>query len=237
MSRPTTVNHPLATLRKAAHLGRVQLAARLGMSRAALEKIERGRNPFTALLRERVFAATGVCPGWLAAQEGTIHTCDGHHFDEIQLTRWEHWREQPPIPADPEGVVVGIGGRNLGPKHHRSCCPGPDRILTYAPVESVNGDSKTVRQWQQQLEFGQRARLVADLLDRVRGACDWSLKHWDQGEAPLWELMAQVDHLFPGVPPMTDPTEAAIASSLSPQPPSGKPRSTPKRRSGKSGSC
>ncbi len=218
MSRPTTVQHPLATLRKAARLGRVQLAVRLGMSRAALEKIERRRNPFTALLRERVFAATGVCPGWLATQEGPIHTCDGHPFDEIQLTRWEHWREQPPIPAVPEGVVVGIGGRNLGRKYRRSCCPGPDRILTYAPVESVNGDSKTVRQWQQQLEFGQRARLVANLIDRVRGACDWSLKHWDRGEAPLWELMAQLDRLFPGIQPISDPAEVQTAQDLLTQP-------------------
>lgn len=230
MSRPTTVQHPLATLRKAVRLGRVQLAIRLGMSRAALEKVERGRNPFTALLKERVFAATGVCPGWLATQKGLIHTCDGYPFNEIQLTRWECWREQPPIPAVPEGVVVGIGGRNLGPKYRRSCCPGPDRILAYGPAASANDDSKTVRQWQTQLELGQRARLVADLLDRVRGACNWSLKHWDQGEAPLWELMAQMDRLFPGVPPMTDPTEAAIASGLLPQPPSRKPRSASERR-------
>jgi hypothetical protein len=227
MSRPTTVQHPLATLRKAARLGRVQLAIRLGMSRAALEKVERGRNPCTALLKERVFAATGICPGWLATQKGLIHTCDGYPFNEIQLTRWECWREQPPIPAVPEGVVVGIGGRNLGPKYRRSCCPGPDRILAYGPAASAEGDSKTVHQWQKQLELGQRARLVADLLDRVRGACDWSLKHWDQGEAPLWELMAQMDHLFPGVPPMTDITEASIVSGLSARPPSRKPRSAP----------
>jgi transcriptional regulator with XRE-family HTH domain len=230
MSRPTTVQHPLATLRKAARLGRVQLATRLGMSRAALEKVERGRNPFTALLRERVFAATGVCPGWLATQKGAIHTCDGYPFNEIQLTRWERWREQPPIPAVPEGVIVGIGGRSLGPKYRRSCCPGPDRILAYAPVASAKGDSKTVPQWQKQLELGQRARLVADLLDRVRGACEWSLKHWDQGEAPLWELMAQMEHLFPGVPPVTDIMEASIVSGLSARPPSRKPRSASGRR-------
>jgi transcriptional regulator with XRE-family HTH domain len=66
MSRPTTVRHPLATLRKALVLGRTQLAARLGISRPALEKIERGRNPFDAALCNRAFIVTGVCPGWLA---------------------------------------------------------------------------------------------------------------------------------------------------------------------------
>lgn len=226
MPRPTTVQHPLATLRKAARLGRVQLATRLGMSRAALEKIERGRNPFTALLRERVFAATGVCPGWLATQNGPIHTCDGHTFNELQLTRWEHWRDQPPIPAAPGGVVIGIGGRRLGPKYRRSCCPGPDRILAYAPVEAAGEDSKTVRQWQNQLARFQRARLVGDLMDRVRGACAWSLKHWDKGEAPFWELMAQLDRLFPGVQPIVDPAELQAAHELLVQPPGRNPRST-----------
>ena len=93
MPRPTTIEHPLATLRKAVYLGRVQLSARLEMSRSALEKVERGRNPFAALLRERVFAVTGVCPGWLATQDGPIHSCDGHPFDCPQLARWERWRD------------------------------------------------------------------------------------------------------------------------------------------------
>jgi hypothetical protein len=194
------------------------------MSRAALEKIERRRNPFTALLRERVFAATGVCPGWLATQESPIHTCDGHPFDEIQLTRWEHWRNQPAVSRVPEGVVIGIGGRNLGPLYRRSCCPGPDRILAYAPVELARGEAKAVRRWQNQLELGQRSRLVADLMDRVRGACDWSLQHWDQGEAPLWELMAQLDRLFPGVQPVTDQFEELIAHGHSIQASGRKPR-------------
>jgi DNA-binding transcriptional regulator YiaG len=52
MPRPTTIQHPIATLRKAVSLGRNQMSARLKMSRAALEKVERGRNPFSALLRE-----------------------------------------------------------------------------------------------------------------------------------------------------------------------------------------
>ena len=121
MPRPTTIEHPLATLRKAVYLGRVQLSARLEMSRPALEKVERGRNPFTALLRERVFAATGVCPGWLASQDGPIHSCDGYPFDQNQLSRWEKWRDQPPIPSAPLGVVTGIGGRKLGPLHRRTC--------------------------------------------------------------------------------------------------------------------
>lgn len=218
MSRPTTVQHPLATLRKAARLGRVQLAVRLGMSRAALEKIERRRNPFTALLRERVFAATGVCPGWLATQEGPIHTCDGHPFDEMQLTRWEHWRDQPPIPAAPDGVAIGVGGRRLGPNYRRLCCPRPDRILAYAPVEPAEDDPKRSRRWQKQLELSQRARLAADLMDRIRGVCDWSLKYWDRGEVPLWELMAQLDRLFPGIQPIADPAEVQTAQDLLTQP-------------------
>ena len=55
-------------------------------------------------------------------------------------------------------------------------------------------------------------------MDRIRGVCDWSLKHWDRGEAPLWELMAQLDRLFPGIQPITDPAEVQIAQDLLPQP-------------------
>ena len=155
MPRPTTIEHPLATLRKAVYLGRVQLSARLEMSRPALEKVERGRNPFTALLRERVFAVTGVCPGWLATQDGPIHSCDGYPFDQDQLSRWEKWCDQPPIPSAPLGVVTGIGGRKLGPLYRRTCCPGPDRILAHAPVEPVGGTQLTARQWQSWMKSNQ----------------------------------------------------------------------------------
>jgi hypothetical protein len=54
MPRPTTIQHPIATFRTAVDLGRDQMSTRLKMSRPALEKVGRGRNPFTALLRERV---------------------------------------------------------------------------------------------------------------------------------------------------------------------------------------
>ena len=146
MSRPTTIQHPIATLRKAVDLGRDQMSTRLEMSRPALEKVERGRNPFTALMRERVFAATGVCPGWLASQDGPIHSCDGYPFDCAQLARCERWRDQPSLPAAPAGVVIGIVGQKLGPLYRRTCCPGPARILAYAPVEAVGGSLLTARQ-------------------------------------------------------------------------------------------
>ena len=155
MPRPTTIQHPIATLRKAVDLGRDQMSTRLNMSRPALEKVERGRNPFTALLRERVFAATGVCPGWLATQDGPIHSCDGYPFDQDQLSRWEKWCDQPPIPSAPFGVVTGIGGRKFGRLYRRTCCPGPDRILAHAPVEPVGGTQLTARQWQSWMKSSQ----------------------------------------------------------------------------------
>ena len=146
MSRPTTIQHLPATLRKAIQLGRDQMSAWSQMSRTAPEKVERGRNPFTVLLRERVFAATGVCPGWLASQDGPIHSCDGYPFDCAQLARCERWRDQPSLPAAPAGVVIGIVGQKLGPLYRRTCCPGPARILAYAPVEAVGGRLLTARQ-------------------------------------------------------------------------------------------
>ena len=173
MSRPTTIQHPLATLRKAVDLGRDQMSTRLKMSRPALEKVERGRNPLTALLRERVFAATGVCPDWLATQDGPIHSCDGYPFDQDQLSRWEKWCEQPPIPSAPLGVAAGIGARKLGPLYRRTCCPGPDRILAHAPAEAVGGTQLDARQWQ----FGSRAlaRCGRKLYDERRAPTQFTL--------------------------------------------------------------
>jgi DNA-binding transcriptional regulator YiaG len=217
MSRPTTIQHPLATLRKSANLGRVQMAARLEMSRPALEKVERGRNPFTALLRERVFAATGVCPGWLATQDGPIHSCDGHPFDCGQLARWERWRDQPPLPAAPEGVVTGIVGQKLGLLYRRTCCPGPARILAYAPVEAVGGSLLTARQWQRHMQRDQRHRMAADLVDRVRGATLSAVKDWENGEDRLWQLVAALDRLFPGIQPVPYSADAEAAIDLNPK--------------------
>jgi transcriptional regulator with XRE-family HTH domain len=214
MSRPTTIQHPLATLRKAVNLGRDQMSARLKMSRPALEKVERGRNPFTALLRERVFAATGVCPGWLATEEGPIHSCDGYPFDEDQLSRWEKWCDQPPIPSAPLGVVTGIGGRKLGPLYRRTCCPGPDRSLAHAAVEPVGGTQLTARQWQSWMKSNQRQRMAEDLIDRVRGATALALKDWEKGEAPFWELVAAVDRLFPGVQPVGHSADVEAGQKL-----------------------
>ena len=217
MSRPTTIQHPIATLRKAVDLGRDQMSNRLKMSRPALEKVERGRNPFTALLRERVFAVTGVCPGWLATQDGPIHSFDGYPFDQEQLARWENWCDQPPIPLAPLGVVTGIGGRKFGPLYRRTCCPGPDRILAHAPVEPVGGTKLTARQWQSWMKSNQRQRMADDLIDRVRGATDLALKDWEKGEAPFWELVAAVDRLFPGVHPAPNRSDIEAAGHLDQQ--------------------
>ena len=214
MSRPTTIQHPLATLRKAVNLGRDQMSARLKMSRPALEKVERGRNPFTALLRERVFAAAGVCPGWLATEDGPIHSCDGYPFDQDQLSRWEKWCDQPPIPLAPLGVVAGIGGRKLGPLYRRTCCPGPDRILAHAPLEPVGGTQLTARQWQSWMKSNQRQRMAEDLVDRVRGATELALKDWENGEARFWELVATLERLFPGVQPVCHPADVEAAVQL-----------------------
>ena len=98
------------------------------------------------------------------------------------------------------------------------CFLPDDWILPYAPVEPAEDDPPRDRRWQKQLELSQRARLAADLMDRIRGVCDWSLKHWDRGEAPLWELMAQLDRLFPGIQPIADPAEVQTAQDLLTQP-------------------
>jgi hypothetical protein len=52
------------------------------------------------------------------------------------------------------------------------CFLPDDWILPYAPVEPAEDAPKRGRRWQKQLELSQRARLAADLVDRIRGVCD-----------------------------------------------------------------
>jgi hypothetical protein len=110
--------------------------------------------------------------------------------------------------------MTGIGGRKFGPLYRRTCCPGPDRILAHAPVESVGGNQLTALQWQEWMKSNQRQRMADDLIDRVRGAAHSALKDWKNGEAPFWELVAAVDRLFPGVKPVPHPADIEAAEQL-----------------------
>jgi len=110
--------------------------------------------------------------------------------------------------------VTGIGGRKLGPLYRRTCCPGPDRILAHAPVESVGGTQLSARQWQSWMKSNQRQRMAEDLIDRVRGAALSALKDWKKGEAPFWELVGAVDRLFPGVKSVLHPADVEAAEQL-----------------------
>ena len=129
MLRPTTIQHPIATLRKAVDLGRDQMSARLKMSRPAHEKVEHGRNSFTTLLRERVFAATGVCHCWLAIQDGPIHSCDG-----VSLRSKSTFSMKDVVPANARSVgSPRCSDRHLWPEIGRSL---PADVLSEAGSDS-----------------------------------------------------------------------------------------------------
>lgn len=213
MSRPTTVQHPLATLRKALDLGRTQLAVRLGISRPALEKIERRRNPFGPALRHKAFVAIGVCPGWLAREQGPIHTADGHPMTPAELARWEAWRNINARPDDPQDPPAALGGRPLGPLYRKGCCVDPVNLLAHGPLETPPGQGTAARRFQQTMEPEQHRRLCTHLIDRARGIAHRALSTWDRSENPLWELLAAMDKHFPDVPPMADPADEAAAAA------------------------
>lgn len=226
MSRPTTVRHPLATLRQALELGRTQLGARIGLSRPALEKVERGRNPFTPALRERVFAKTGVCPGWLAEGKGPVHTADGHPVTPAELARWEGWRRLT-TPSGQPLLRCGGSDRPLGPLHREGCCPGPERLLAYSPMEVLPGTEPQVHATQSMLCHENHRRLCRGMIERVHGALAWCLANWEQREAEFWDLVATMDRLFAGVPPRSeDPDPASLFA-----PPQSSIQSTPPKTS------
>lgn len=214
MSRPTEVVHPLATLRAALRLGRTQLALRLGISRPALEKIERSRNRFSAALRNRAHIATGVCPGWLSKPDAPIHTADGYPMTPAELTRWEAWQEGIKASPDPSGAPTAVGGRPLGSCYRKECCLGPDRLLVHGPLEVAPAQSAKAKRFQKSLEEHHRRFLVQQLVDRARGIAHRALADWDEAEKPLWELVSAMERLFPDVTPMPDPTAEAEAKAF-----------------------
>ena len=223
MSRPTTVVHPLATLRKAVNLGRQQFALELGLSRPALEKVERGRNPFGAALRERVFVATGVCPGWLAHPRGPIHTADGHALTQQEFTRWTTWRKLSGVSGETPPLPSALGGRRLGPHFRPDCCVGVHRLLEHGPLEVPAAQQPGARRFQEGLERERHRRLCLHLIERARGIARHALGDWAQQEKPLWELLSAMDEHFPGVPALPDPEEAqAVARFLAAEPSGGK---------------
>jgi hypothetical protein len=81
-------------------------------------------------------------------------------------------------------------------------------------VEPVGGSKLSARQWQSWMKLNQRQRIADDLVDRVRGATEFALKDWKNGEAPFWELVAAVDRLFPGIKPVPHPTDVEAANHL-----------------------
>jgi hypothetical protein len=78
----------------------------------------------------------------------------------------------------------------------------------------VGGTKLTVLQWQSWMKSNQRKRMAEDLIDRVRGATELALKDWENGEAPFWDLVAAVDRLFPGVQPVSHPSDVEAAGHL-----------------------
>ena len=143
MPRKTTLTHPVAQLRLVAQIGRRQLADWMGLAAVSLEKIERRERSFSAVHIERVFRATGVCPGWLATPEGPMHTADGHPFTLGEYLRWRSWAETKaiprpssfPPPAPAAALSFGYSGRLPGP-HHGACCPNSRRLHFLAPPDS-----------------------------------------------------------------------------------------------------
>ncbi len=56
--------------------------------------------------------------------------------------------------------------------------------------------------------------MAADLVDRVRNATLSALNDWKNGEDRLWQLVAALDRLFPGIQPVPYSEDAEQAIDL-----------------------
>lgn len=175
MPRKTTLTHPVTQLRLAAKLGRKQLSDWMDIASVTLEKIERRERTLSAVHIERIFRATGICPGWLATPEGPMHTADGHPFTLGEYLRWRSWaetREIPrpgnfPPPAPSAAVSLGYSGRRPGP-HHGACCPDGRRLHPLTPPDSKLSlaERRIAEKFAREADLKQ---LKHDLVDLARG--------------------------------------------------------------------
>ena len=175
MPRPTTLKHPVARLRVVADLGRKQLADWMDIATVTLEKFERSERPLSALYIERIFRATGVCPGWLTTPTGPMHTADGYPFTQGEYHRWRNWMEGSALPRrggpEPSGTVpeggFGFSRRRLGP-NHAACCLDQRRLNLISPPDSKL--SAAERRIAEKLNrTADLQRLKHDLIDLARG--------------------------------------------------------------------
>lgn len=210
MSRPTSIEHPLAQLRIIIGLGRQQLAAMIDVSRVMLEKIERRERPFGPLWVERVFRETGVCPGWLESGNGPIHACDGHPYTAEEFARWRAWRDLPaPTPKDSLAPgQYGFGGRHFGKHYQRTCCPRPGRIMTWGPMDlppDGRVSAGAIGLLQAQGANAHLNRLAESLIDLARGAVIAAMKDRKTAETRLLKAMAGIRKHFPEAVGKPDP--------------------------------
>ena len=214
MSRPTTVEHPLASLRRQANLGRQQLAAHLQsrglkFSPALLEKIERGERTFTDLHHRRLFEATGICPGWMANSDRPIHTADGHPYTPAEFERWIQWGDLAPTESPGPGTgTLSYGGRALGPHYRQGCCPAADDLLNHGPLAAPNLPKQQLKAAQRQSRQMGLAAKRARVVDLARGAAMTVTRIED--EDTLLKLMAAIRRVVPSARPRQSPEDEAL---------------------------
>ncbi len=175
MARPTTLKHPVARLRVVAGIDRKVLAGWMDIATVTLEKFERSERPLSALYIERIFRATGVCPGWLTTPTGPMHTADGYPFTRDEYLRWRNWVEGSPQPrrGSPEASATvpkeGFGfSRRLPGPNHAACCLDQRRLNLISPPDSKL--SAAERRIAEKLNrVADLQRLKHDLVDLARG--------------------------------------------------------------------
>ena len=206
MSRPTTLQHPIATLRSVIELGRQQFATYLGISPVMLEKIERGERVFSPNLMDRMFKESGVCPGWLSNPTTPIHTADGHPYSALEWTRWRGWKESKvPVESLKPGTTSGAGGRRLGPHYSKACCPGLTRLLANIELNSTTLTKAQLRKVQANCKAYEAKELADQLVDLARGAADQGFA--DQDTDSLLKAMSALRKIFPKARLTPDPRD------------------------------
>lgn len=121
MPRPAKNQHVVAVLRQAIGLGQQQLAARIGVSKSYIQKIELNERPLPAEAAKRIADHTGVAVDWLMAGNYRIppSAAVGGRLTRERFDRHRAWKDEVKPATDKQmasfnkfakGCSVGVQG-------------------------------------------------------------------------------------------------------------------------------
>ena len=218
MARPSKNQHVVAVLRQAIGLGQQQLAARLGVSRSVIQKMELDERCLTGTNAKRIADHTGVELAWLLAGDYTQPpvAAAGGPLTRERYDRHRAWSEGVTPASDTQmaqfrkfaqGATLGLsGGKQRLPMDEAKARRQLEGAVAVEMTLEVKRDGRKLR-WPKELQGHERAigkRLqqdmggvyrrgkVGQLREQFERLTQAAFEHPD-GDFLLWQLREQLE--------------------------------------------